>query len=249
MKKKINKIALLLVMLAGMPWCARAQQYTGMTGLIQVPSAEMNEKSTARIGAHFLNKAFSPSSFRHNGKKYHTISHYLNLTPFSWIEMAYTCTFFRTQQKGSERVGFYQKDRYFSIKVRPLEEGKWWPAIALGSNDPYSATQKSSDAGCMHFTNYYLAASKHLLWRGDEWGVHLSYRYFRKEFNSDWNGVVGGLTYRPRFAPTLRLIAEYTGKDCNVGADCLLWKHLLVQASLQDGKHFTGGMAFQIRLK
>lgn len=33
-----------------------AQQYTGMSGLIHVPSGEMDEAGEARVGAHFLNK-------------------------------------------------------------------------------------------------------------------------------------------------------------------------------------------------
>ena len=33
-------------------------------------------------------------------------------------------------------VGYYYKDRFFSVKVRFLKEGKWHPAIAIGINDP-----------------------------------------------------------------------------------------------------------------
>lgn len=33
-----------------------AQQYTGMSGLIHVPSGEMDEAGEARVGAHFLRK-------------------------------------------------------------------------------------------------------------------------------------------------------------------------------------------------
>ena len=33
-----------------------AQQYTGMSGLIHVPSADMDDAGAARVGIHFLNK-------------------------------------------------------------------------------------------------------------------------------------------------------------------------------------------------
>lgn len=36
----------------------------------------------------------------------------------------------------SDESRYYYQDRYFSIKIRPLKEGKWWPAIAVGANDP-----------------------------------------------------------------------------------------------------------------
>lgn len=62
-----------------------AQQYTGMSGLIHVPSGEMDEAGEARVGAHFLNKEFTPDKgFNYEGK-YNTLSHYLSITPFSWL--------------------------------------------------------------------------------------------------------------------------------------------------------------------
>ena len=39
------------------------------------------------------------------------------------------------------------------------------------------------------------------------------------------------------------MIAEYTGDDVNVGFDWKLWKHLLIQSSLQNGKYFSGDFA------
>ena len=60
--------------------------------------------------------------------------------------------------------------------------------------------------------------------------------------------MAGGIAYRPAFARNLRLSGEYTGDAFIVGADCLLWKHLSLQASLQDGKHFVGGISLQMNL-
>lgn len=55
-----------------------AQQYTGLSGLIHVPSAEMNAEGDARIGIHFLNKHFTPGHlFSYEGNKYNTFSYYL----------------------------------------------------------------------------------------------------------------------------------------------------------------------------
>ena len=57
-----------------------------------------------------------------------------------------------------------------------------------------------------------------------------------------------GITYQPSFQKNLRVIAEYTGDDVNVGFDWKLWKHLLIQSSLQNGKYFSGGVCFCINL-
>lgn len=244
----------LLAMIALLP--ASAQLYTGMSGLLHVPSAEMNAEGDARIGVYFLNKEFAPASFG-----YHTMSHYLSITPFSWVEIGYACTLLKTKKTGvgeTSRMGYYDKDRHVSVKLRPLKEGKWWPAVVVGSDDPTGTRGKSTahdgskptkgDGRSLYFSNFYVAATKHVNLREHSVGFHAAYRRWKRDYNRKWNGIVGGITWQPSFAPDLRAIAEYTGDGVNVGADCLLWKHLFLQAVLQDGKYFSGGVCFQINL-
>lgn len=233
----------------------KAQEYIGTSGLIHVPSAEMLPAGTARIGAFFLNKEFLPDriSVRESGEdigiKYNSFNHFFSIAPFSWIELAYTCTFEKGHKYGDENepIGYYFKDRFFSIKIRPLKEGKWHPAIAIGTNDPLRHyDDQSNDA--KYFMNFYMAATKHFDLKRHKLGVHLAYRYYPSKYNKKWQGVVGGITYRPAFAKNLRGIVEYTGNDVNVGVDCYLWKLLFLQASLQNGKYFSGGIMLQVQL-
>lgn len=233
-----------------------AQQYTGMSGLIHVPSADMCPEGEARVGGHFLNKEFVPDeAFDCLGKgKYHTTNHYLSITPFRWIEIGYTCTLMKglKDSENADDIGFYHKDRFFSIKLRPVEERKWWPSIAIGSNDPVTTESKGKDVEEKNrnqiFSNFYVAATKHFDLQGHSIGLHLAYRKWKRSYNGKWNGTVGGITYQPSFQKNLRLIAEYTGNDMNVGFDWKLWKHLLIQSSLQNGKYFSGGICFCINL-
>ncbi len=240
--------------LAFFPQVTLAQQYTGMSGLIHVPSADMDEAGVARIGGHFLNKEFLPDEgFNVKGKRYHTTTHYLSITPFSWIEIGYTCTLQKGYKgDGTDDVGFYHKDRYFSAKIRPLKESKWWPSIAIGTNDPvttYNAPDNIPEKNSNQiFSNYYIAATKHIGIRANRLGLHIAYRKYKWHYNSKWNGLIGGITFQPAFQTNLRLIAEYTGHDINVGFDWKLWKHFLVQSSLQNGKYFSGGLCFYIHL-
>lgn len=222
-----------------------AQEYGGITGMIHVPTADMAPEGEARIGVFFLNGEFLPDRIAYQGAKYNTTNHFLAITPFPWIELSYVCTLLKGEDNKGE-VGYNMKDRHFAVKLRPLKEGKWWPAIAIGAQDPGRSVPDNGDYA--YFQNFYLAASKHLAWKGHEWGVHLAYRYYRSDFNVKWRGIAGGITYRPSFAKNFRAIVEYTGNDINIGVDCLLWRHLFLQASLQDGKHFTGGACFKINL-
>lgn len=249
---------LLFVTLAICPLFGFAQQYTGMSGLIHVPSADMDNAGVARIGGHFLNREFVPDeAFFFRESKYHTSTHYLSITPFSWIELGYTCTLMKGYKNSNkEDYGYYHKDRYFSIKVQPIREreGKWWPSVAIGSNDPVTTSSKRNDENVREknrnqiFANYYIAASKHFDLKGNSLGLHVAYRHWKRSYNDKWNGPVGGITFQPRFQKKLRFIAEYTGDDVNIGFDWKLWKYLLLQSSLQNGKYFTGGLCLSIDL-
>lgn len=242
MKKLISCLCLLLLFIAP----GKAQEYSGITGMIHVPTAEMATEGEARLGVFFLNREFLPSKMNYKGERYHTTNHFLAITPFPWIELAYVCTL----EKGMDNdghVGHNMKDRHFAVKVRPLKEGKYWPAVAIGAQDP-GRTVEDDHGDYAYFQNFYVVASKHLDWKRHELGVHLAYRYFRSDFNAKWRGVAGGLTYRPAFARNLRVVAEYTGDDINVGADCRLLRYFFLQASLQNGKYFTGGVCFKINL-
>lgn len=227
----------------------KAQQYTGISGLIHVPSAEMNHEGDAFIGAHFLNKNMMPDKgFLYLGEKYNTFDYYLSLTPFSWIEMSYVCTE-RIRSKDQEGNIQWSKDRYASVKIQPLKEGEYRPAVSIGCNDIWTAAfYKDQPDVQLYYMNLYIAATKHFNLSDNILGVTLSYRHFYRDYNSKWNGFVGGITFRPAFFPQGRIIAEYTGNEFLMGMDVLLWQHLRMQASLKDFKHLNAGLCLQFNL-
>lgn len=226
----------------------KAQEYAGLSGMIQVPTAEMAPEGEARIGFFFLNGESLPERLRYNEERYNTTNHFLAITPFSWIELSYVCTLMKGRLS-SGKVGHYFKDRHFGAKIRPLKEGKWWPAIAIGMQDiGHAPTNEELGVDGAYFQNIFLTASKHFVWERHEFGVHLAYRYYTSDFNEKWRGIAGGITYRPAFAPQLRVLAEYTGSDINLGMDYLLWRYFFLQASLQDGKYFSGGICLKVNL-
>ena len=136
----------LLVVMGCIP-ILRAQEYSGVTGMIHVPTAEMATEGEARIGFFFLNQEFLPDTYQYEGEKFNTTNHFLAITPFPWIEIAYVCTILKGIDNDGH-VGHNKKDRYFHLKVRPLKEGKWWPAIAIGTQDPGSKVNEIGRASC-----------------------------------------------------------------------------------------------------
>lgn len=247
--KRINTIIAFMAVCL-LPLLGSAQQYTGTSGLIHIPSAEMHHEGDALIGIHFLNKEMMPDKgFLYEGEKYNTFDYYIALAPFSWLEMSYVCTE-RIRAKNDQTGDIqWSKDRYASVKIQPLKEGKYYPAVAIGCNDIATSVFKADQPDVqLYFMNWYITATKNFDLGGNKLGVTLAYRYFFRSYNSKWNGIVGGITFRPKFFPQGRLIAEFTGNEFLLGADALLWQHLRLQVSLKNFKYVNAGLCLQFNL-
>lgn len=246
--KRIALIVAAAMMLCGV---AAAQQYNGTSGLVHIPSAEMNEAGDFRAGGHFINKRLMPDSFSYTTdggakEKYNSFSYYLSATIFSWVEVSYDCVAFKKSKVTDKE--FTSKDRHFGLKFRPLKEGKYWPAIAVGADDILGSSLNFKNMQG-YFANAWIAMAKHVDIKGHELGFHIGYRYYFKDFNSKYNkSPFGAITYRPAFAPYARAMVEWDGVHLSCGLDALLWKHLLVQVALTDGVGFSAGLAFQVNL-
>jgi hypothetical protein len=163
--------------------------------------------------------------------------------------MSYVCTerIYRKDAQGN--IVNWSKDRYASVKIRPLKEGKYCPAVAIGGNDILTTSFYTDQADVqLYFQNWYIAATKHFEFSGNELGLTLVYRHYFRHYNAKWNGLVGGVSFRPAFFPQARLMAEYTGNDFLLGLDMLLWQHLRLQASVKDFKYVNVGVCLQFNL-
>ena len=228
-----------------------AQLTYGTTGLLHMPSAEMQKGGTVMLGGNFLNKSITPSFWSYN-----TFNYFLNVTLFPWLEVAYTMTLMRGTSVHLPTKSFTNQDRYFSVRIRAIREGQFWkymPAVVLGTSDPYSEVSGgeigSSEGGNGFFSLFYIAATKHFQIGKEDIGVHVAYLTNRRRNKDRIRGLAAGLTYDPSFLPGFRLIAEYDTKDFAIGATYLLFNHLHLQCELQRMQKFTGGLAYKIYLK
>ena len=235
-------LCLCMIPLWMIPLWGWAQDYHGTTGLLQVPSAETDSAGTFRGGVHFLHRAFLPAQMPNKN----TMGYTIGLTAWRWLEMSYSAAllYMHKNRDKEEEMGYYNEDRRVNVKVMPLYEGRWWPAIALGMDDVGRFDRIGTNKANNYFQNIYGVMTKHFDIRGWELGAHLAYRYYTKDVNKDRRGVAGGLTVRPAFYRSLRFIAEWDGAGVNVGADVLLWRHLFIQAALVHGRGFTGGVSY-----
>lgn len=247
---------------------SKAQYVYGTTGLLHMPTADMQKDKTFLFGGSFLDYEATP---RHFG--YDTFNYYINITFFPWLEIAYTCTLHKGVPGGywpEQTWGkFVNQDRQFSGRLRIWKEGwwkEWTPQIVIGANDP--GTHESYGGGEIvstsktyngHWNRYYIAATKHFDFQGvGDFGVHAAYVYNkRKDYHL--NGPAIGANFRfhlpeenfwKKAANGLNLMAEYDSRTINMGASYSFWKDRInLIAEMTECRYFSGGVFFKVHLK
>ena len=243
-------------------WLPAMAQFTYVTtGLLHMPTADMQKDKTFMAGGGYLNKHATPSRWYYN-----TWNYYINITFFPWLELAYTCNIFDEWIDKGYLLHMINQDRNFSGRLRLWKE-KWWkdwtPQLVIGVNDP--TTGAVTDYGEMavegdsngYFNRYYIAATKHLSWYG-EWGIHAAYVY-NKRGKDKLNGVALGVDYQfalkgeepwQKAVNGLNLMAEYDSKFVNIGAKYAIWKdHINIITELRECKYPSVGVYFKVHLK
>ncbi len=255
--KRFLIIGSLLLLLS---FSVKAQFTYGTTGLLHMPTAEMQKDKTFMAGGGYLNKHATPDRWY-----YDTWNYYINITFFPWLEIGYTCTIF-DEWLEDRQVYMVNQDRSFHGRLRLWKEG-WWkdwtPQIVIGVNDfttggtfEYTDMSVEGDGNGYH-NRYFIAATKHLSWHG-EWGIHAAYVY-NKRGKDKLNGPCVGVDYQfalpesstlNKVVNGLNLMAEYDSKFVNVGAKYTFWKdHINVIAELRECKYASVGVYFKVHLK
>ena len=238
----------------------KAQFTYGTTGLLHMPTADMQPDKTFMFGCSRLDSHAMPSRWTYN-----TWNYYVNITFFPWLEVAYTCNIF-DEWSASGNLHLMNQDRSFHGRLRVWKEGwwkEWTPQIVAGVNDAttgsggdYTEMGVEGDSNG-YFNRYYVAATKHFAWSG-RWGMHAAYLYNRRG-KDKLNGLAFGVDYQFALPETtvwrkalngLNLMAEYDSNYTNVGARYACWKdHINLIAELRDYKYPSVGIYLKVHLK
>ncbi|WP_036787953.1 YjbH domain-containing protein [Phocaeicola abscessus] len=243
----------------GITYC-NAQLTNGVTGLLHMPNAEMQEDGTVMIGGNFLNKKNLPNN---QIWYYNSYNYFANITFLKRIEISYICTLLKGIPGSSYWPKqtwdkFVNQDRHFAARIQAVREGEFWPylpSIVLGISDPTTGSgdgnyikSKVSGKKNGYFNCWYIAATKHFDIPYGNLGVHLAYLYNRRT-DYPLNGPAIGVNFKPDMCKDLNVILEYDAKTINFGAIYSLWHdHFNLLAEMQKGKYFSGGIAFKVNL-
>lgn len=235
-------------------------QYTcGVTGLLHMPTGEMQKDGTFMAGGNFLNKHNLPDN---PWWGYNTYNYYINITFLDRLEISYICTLYQGKDNGfwpEVTWGRYtNQDRHFAARLNVVKEGEWWkymPSIVLGVSDPttadsdgYKIGNTTDRQGNGFFTRWYMAMTKHFDTPYGKLGAHVAYLY-NKRRDYPLNGPAFGVNFRPKIHDNLNLIAEYDAKTFNIGAIYSLWaEHLNFVFELQECKYISAGFVYKVNL-
>jgi hypothetical protein len=213
---------------------SEAQSLTGITGLLNAPSANMQKDGTFYMGANYLNKNYINT---YGKGTYNCLIYYFDLTFLPFLEI----NFRNTRQLGNPDHT-HTVDRMVSVRLQVLKERKYRPSIVLGGNDILTTISRERN---QYFGAVYVVAGKNLAVKKSEFGftIGYAYPYFK---NSQFVGFFGGVSFSPSFLRQITLMAEYDSKNFNIGGSVLFFKHLYVFALLQGMEGLSGGVAFKV---
>ena len=223
-----------LLLLAFLPLFVNGQTLTGMSGLLNIPSADMQADGTFIMGVNYLPKINLPSSIGY----YNTENYYFNLTFLPFLEVAYKLTLIRT----SESVN---QDRSASFRLQLLKEKSFLPGLTVGVHDFHTT---SGGGGNQFFEANYMVLTKHFKLNRTDFGITTGWGSDIILKKSTFVGLFGGLSVSPGFFKPLKIMGEYDCKGVNLGGSLLLFKHLYLFSMAQRLEYFAGGVAYRIYL-
>lgn len=228
----------LLVLLAALSTLpVQGQTILGTPGLMNIPTAEVRPGGTFDGGISLMQPALQIDE-----RPYYTGVYYVNFAPFSFFDATLRETLVKCQKSASDpRIGYYQQDRSISLRVRPIreQEGKWWPSVLIGANDFYSSH------GYSLYAAVYGVVTKTIPVRGlGRFSATAGYAHPIRE-GVLYDGVFGGASFSPVFAPMVRVMGEYDTRGFNVGLGAHLFRHLNLTCFTREFKGISATISYQ----
>ncbi len=209
MKRKYIGLLLVAMLLCGN---VQAQFSRGTTGLINMPTADMQRDKTFLAGGSWLDSHGTVPRWW-----YDTFNYYINITMFPWLEVGYTMTGFKAVPYdyggGKSRWvprnygHFVNQDRSFHVRLRLWKEGwwkEWTPQVVFGANEAVGESHKGGSltgvqeqgTGNGFWARYYLAFTKHFEFKNiGTLGAHVAWLYSER-FDNELNDPAVGVNFR-----------------------------------------------------
>ncbi len=265
--KTIVKPFLVIVFVLASTGVARAQFADCSTGLLQMPTADMQDDGTFMITNNYLNQHATAAIWN-----YDTFQYGFSVSFWGRLEIGYVCTIFNgawdprpENEKGVYWTVMRNQDRHFVGRVCLLREGEfgrsWIPSLVIGISDPTTGSggdysnMSVDGTGNGYFNRNYVAISKHF---STPWGVvgaHAGYQFNRRK-DYPINAPCAGINWEPVWLQhkgildSLSVIAEYDSRTVNFGMIASIWQNRFeAMFELQNFRWINFGLRYKLRLK
>lgn len=172
-----------------------AQYALGATGQMMIPTAEMQETGTFMGSANFLPEEVTPNKFN-----YPTMNYSVDMSLFSFVELTYRMTLLKMRTYNG-RVGYHNQDRSNTIRIRPLKESRYFPAVVIGADDLF--TEKATQ----YWGDYYGVLTKTFgFCKGHQLAVTAGWYFHQGNQPAFKKGPFGGYWWLAKSCPLLSLL-------------------------------------------
>ncbi len=221
---------------------SKAQSLPGTTGYFNIPSAEIYPDRTLFAGTNLLNKEYK----KWGNPDYHAMDFFVTTTfvPFIELSVRFSRMIDLPEKLYESTVG----DRMASIRVRPLKEGRYHPAIVVGLQNFFTTLQSG---GASHFNSTYLVLTKNFRLNTFIDRVGVTAGYGSDLFTAadyQFLGLFYGINFSPKNMDFLELMVEYDADKWNAGARVTVLKHVVILAGLEGMDVFSGGISYKFHL-
>ena len=248
---------------------ARAQFADCSSGLLQMPTAQMQDDGTFMITNNFINRHALPAS----GWNYNTFQYGVYVSFWGRMEIGYVCTIFNgawnpipDEQKTYRQRIMRNQDRHFTGRVMLLREGdfgiSWLPALVAGASDPFTGTggdytdiENVSGTGNGYFNRNFVVLTKHFPTAWGLVGTHAGYQ-FNHRTDYAINGPCAGVDWKPVWLQgkglldNVDLILEYDSRTVNLGFIASVWDNRFeAMFEWQAFQWVNFGLRYKLRLK
>ena len=254
-------LAAALLILSAIP--TRAQFTDGSTGLLQMPTAEMQDDGTFMITNNFLNKHATSNRW-----SYHTFQYGIYVSFWGRMEIGYVCTIFNDYWQGwQSRKGVWMinQDRHFTGRVMLIRENEfgwnWVPSLVVGVSDPTTGSggdysrMTVDGTGNGFFNRWFAVMTKHFDTPWGRIGAHAGYQ-FNRRLDYPINGPCAGVDWTPVWIQNkgifdnAKFILEYDSRTVNMGFIASIWDNRFeAMFELQNFQWVNFGLRYMLRLK
>ncbi len=204
----------------------------GMTGLINVPTAEVLREGSLHLAYRFVDKKWAYAARDASNSDVYSFA--LGFLPRT--EVAIRATVFpQTEFLDESPSSGPQADRMAGGRVLLFPQA-WYPAVAIGLDDPH---------GNRYFHSLYAVATRGIAHCGGDWSVNATLGYGFRVFDAErtvLDGMFGGL--RGGYGKNASVMLEYDTEKWNAGSRIELPFHFAILAALLDLDVLSGGVSW-----